>query len=66
MYVGERQALPDKPTKNRSIAAKLTFASGCETELIGLFDSKHSCSARVSPHFIWLLPTRRGGEEKDR
>lgn len=66
MYVGERKALADIPTKFCQSAPNPTFVPGRETEIVGLFDSKHSCSARVSPHFIWLLPTQRGEEEKDR
>lgn len=55
MYVGEGKTLPDIPTKYCRIAATLTFASERETEIIGLM-----C------HFIsfWLLPTKRGEEEK--
>lgn len=63
MYVGEGKTLPDIPIKYCRIAANLTFASGCETEIIGLFDRKSSCSPHVSPHFIWFLPTPTGEEE---
>lgn len=66
MYVGEGKTLPDIPTKYCRIAANLTFASGRETEITGLFDRKSSCTLHVSLHLIWLLPTQGGVEEKDR